>query len=220
MYAKLCGEHYRAGHNPALTAKYEKLMQEARQAHVSITDDVAHAADFTALTAAITLSRIIDMLAACKGPQARAERILEMLAEQSNSIGGFLYVMREDGPVYTAQIGNPTLLPDMDALVRERVQAEIDSNSDVTTSDVGMNTADARTMDWTGQRGEKYRSVLLGHYVKEGFVITGLAVMLLDPSKPFDYPSEVISAMSESLLDAGDTKLSCAFLNASEKPSK
>ena len=54
--------------------------------------------------------------------------------------------------------------------------------------------------------GEIYRPMLLGHYVEEGFAIMGLAVMLLDPNNPFEFPSGAIPIISKVLLDAGDAK--------------
>lgn len=51
--------------------------------------------------------------------------------------------------------------------------------------------------------------MLLGHDTEKGFTVTGLAVLLLDPCRPFTFPGTTAAAVSKALVDTGD--LSAVF---------
>ena len=209
IYAKLCAEQYQAGHNPALTAKYEKLVQEARRAKLGVSDDVARAADFSELSAETVLTLVAGMLVDCKGPQERAERVLELLIRQSNCAGGFLYTMQQQGPALSAKIGDRPAPAEMDSMVKTYIAAELDDAKEVTLRNGDPEDSSDKTSEWTNRQGEKYRPVLLGHGSEAGFTVTGLAVLLVSPDKLFNFPHGIVSALSKILLDTGDVVTAC-----------
>jgi tetratricopeptide (TPR) repeat protein len=205
-FAECCYGQYKVGHNPALTAKYDKLIQEAKHAKVGVTDDLARAAWITDI-----LSRTSSGEGSTndgKSPDGRLQRLLEMLVNDSNSAGGFLYLMRDKGPLLSAQSGPLTPSVGLGSLARDYVLAEIGGDERLTTaSEEEKDAADDNA--WKGDQGEAYRPVLLGHYTLEGYAITGLALLLKDASKPFVFPADAVAAISKSLLDTGEVCKVC-----------
>jgi hypothetical protein len=55
-----------------------------------------------------------------------------------------------------------------------------------------------------------YHPVLLGHYTRSCFAITGLAVLLFDPNKRFKYPADRIDTVSRLLMNTGRIAISPA----------
>jgi tetratricopeptide (TPR) repeat protein/tRNA A-37 threonylcarbamoyl transferase component Bud32 len=203
-FAKLCGEQYRTGRNPALSAKYEKLMQEARTAKIGITVDLASAADFTQLSAISAPTQMATLLEVCKDPKERASRALDFLIKLTNSIGGFLFTMRKEGPVLCASDGKFSPPPEMDTLVVDRLTSEIEGHEDITQDGTDEETSCMETADWATQMGEEYRSVLLGHTTSEGYALTGMAILVTSPKKTFKFPAETVEVVSRALFDSGD----------------
>ncbi len=203
-YARLCAEQYHAGRNPALTAKYEKLVQQARRATFGVTDGLAHAVDVSDDGTQSVSSVVIDALTDCQGPQDRVELALEVLVRQSNCLGGFLYTVQKDAPVLCCQTGSCAPPIEMDAVVRQYVQAEMDDCSDVTATVADLGAGSAARFEWKNDRGQEYCPVLLGHGTDDGFSITGVAVLLPDPGKEFVLPIEFAAIVSKALSEAGD----------------
>jgi tetratricopeptide (TPR) repeat protein/tRNA A-37 threonylcarbamoyl transferase component Bud32 len=202
--AKLCANQYKAGRNPVLLGKYEKLMQEARTAKMGITVDLASAADFTQLSAISAPTQMSTMLEVCKGPKERAERALELLIKMTNSIGGFVYLMTEEGPVLYASDGKFSPPPEMDTLVGDRINEEVEGSEEITQDGTDEESSRMETSDWATQMGEELRSILFGHNTQQGYAITGMAIMVTSPKKLFKYPAEAVEIISRSLYDSGD----------------
>jgi len=198
-YAKRCADQYRSGHNPALTAKAEKLLRETRKMKTGDANELE--------ATSATRSHITGMLSTCNGSGSRAKRILDLLVRQSNSLGGFLYLIRKEGPVLSAQSANCSPFREMDTMVQDRISDELDGCEDMTEVGNNANGSRSEVVCWPGQQSEQYRPVLIGHSTQDGFAVTGIAVLLEDPSKSFNFPGDTVFAVSKSLLDAGDVTL-------------
>ncbi len=203
-YARLCAEQYQTGRNPALTAKYEKLVQQALRSRLRVADGLAHAADFAKRGPQAATDLAATLLTNCRGPQDRMRRALEVLVTQSDCMGGFLYTMHARGPVLCAQHGNVLPPAEMDEVAKQHLQAETDDSSDITMTVADLAATSASQLGWTNHRGEEYCPVLLGHEKEDGFCITGLAVLLPHPGKRFVLPVEAAAVVSRGLLEAGD----------------
>ncbi len=209
-YARICAEQFRAGQNPVLTAKYEKLMQEARQANFGVSEELANAADVTQLTAETALGVVGTVMGDCKSPAERAQRALELLVKQGNCSGGFLYTVQKKGLVLSARDGESAPSAEVETIVQRHLLAELDGADDTTITGVDPEALSGSGFEWMKQEGERYRAVLLGHETREGFAITGVAVLLLEQDELFNFPGKVVTAVSKALLDAGDVVRVCA----------
>jgi hypothetical protein len=148
-------------------------------------------------------SQVASILATCTEPTERAQRALELLIGLTNSVGGFLYTIQEDGPKLTASDGKINPPPDMDMLVEDRFSDEIEGKSDMTQFSTEEEASSVCTVDFATQLGQDYRSVILGHNMPQGFAITGIAVLITNPKKTFKYPAETIHVFSKALLESG-----------------
>ncbi len=204
-YASLCADQYKAGRNPALTAKYEKLMQFAARADLGVTDALAHAADATTQFTGLDLKSVsTDLFSNCQGPEDRAQRIIDLLVQQSNSSGGYLYTLQEKGAKLVAQNGANEPPTRMDTMVGDYLAAEANEYKEVTMTCADLRSETTSRFDWTFIQGREFHPVLLGHNTSDQFVITGLAILFTDANKVFRFPTESVVAMSKSLHDAGD----------------
>jgi hypothetical protein len=93
------------------------------------------------------------------------------------------------------------------AMVKERISAELSGDMDIITTAAENETSIYEKSDWIGFRGEKYHPLLIAHQTREGFAITGMAVLLVDPTRRFVFPSETVAAISKSLLEMGDVQV-------------
>jgi hypothetical protein len=206
--AKLCAEQYKTGQNSALAAKYEKLTQEARRGKLGVYGDQRRAGDLNEINNADFFSTMTAIMDGCDGPRERAQYALDTLVKQSKCLGGYLYTVRKDGPVLSAQVGNSPPPPRMLTTVRERIAVEIEKKEDVTaTGEEEIESASNYTTEWTGLQDMQYRPLLIGHYTDDGYAITAVAVLILDPSRKFVFPGEMLKTVSRSLLGFGDVEL-------------
>ncbi len=204
VHAQRCAELYQSGDYPALTAKYQRLIQHARQAGLEIPDQLACAADISDTTER-QLEEFMEMLLAdCRGPADLAQRVLDLLVQQTNSTGGFLYTVRAGGPVLSASNGDRLPSEEMERLVRDTIAAETDDSRLVTMTVADFSRPRADPQYWVSKTGGQYRPVLLGHNTEDGFAVTGLAILCVGEEADAKVPNETVIAVSRVLLEAGD----------------
>jgi hypothetical protein len=203
-YARLCAEQYRAGHNQALTVKYEKLMQDACQADLTVSTELEHAADVLSRHEKTVYSMVVSMMTHCSNREQRMRTTLDVLVKSSNSLGGFLYTVQQNSPVLSANNCKYKPSNKIDGLVRNYLISEVESNSDHTV--VSDATAYSSDMDfeWKNEEGAVFHPLLLGHSGEEGYIVTGVAVLLVNPDSLFKFPGDEIIALSRSLTDSGE----------------
>ncbi len=203
-HARLCSDQYRIGKNTSLTARYDKLVADARAAKLFVWEELGLDTGNTALEGPEKAAAIADMLTDCQGPRERAEVALQILVEQSGAWGGFLYTIQRDGPSLSATSGEQPTPADLDPMVERYLSAEIEAGEEVTMTSYDRETPADMKSDWSGYGGGLLRPLLLNHNTDHGQAITGIAVLVLEPGREFRFPGEAIASVSKSLLDAGD----------------
>ncbi len=223
-WAKRCGGIFRAFNNRALIAKHERLMREGRG-----TEAIASTLGSGALrTAQVLTTHLPAALSACPGPRERARLGLEFLIARSGALGGFLYAVEPAGPLLVAQVGTDAPPSGLAAAVAERLRLEIE-DADTTGSDapskddagsartsatmVATSFGDLTCGDAAGAERE-LRACVVGHAAKSGFAITGLAILAIDPHKPYRAPLDAAAHLSRSWFDAGDVTSITAWLSS------
>jgi hypothetical protein len=109
-YAQLCARQYnKSGGDPALAAKYERLMTEARQRGVATRVEIGQAVDRqataarTQLTVAEEAARAIRAaLEACGSRAERIVRALELLTSGASAVNAELYLVEHGALVVAA----------------------------------------------------------------------------------------------------------------------
>jgi tetratricopeptide (TPR) repeat protein len=127
-YAQLCDEQYRIGQNAALVARTKRLLRDAVDAgvvtaplvDVTVTPDPEEWA-----------SSLATLLSTCQRPDERAERALTLIAEQSQSAGGYLYTLQAEGPVLVATHGATPPPAHLDGLVTSYLASATDDSTDM-----------------------------------------------------------------------------------------
>ncbi len=203
-YVELCAEQYRVGHNPVLTAKYERLLNEAQGLAFSVSEAMARAADFSEHTTGGLSTSIGYALTECSGAADRAQRALAILMKEGRCSTGFLYTIQKDGPSLCAQIGNHAPPRNMDATLTEYVKRQADDCTDESGTVADLAQSAVSELDWANPQGEQYYPLLLGHDVQDGLFVTGVAVLLPDRDREFALPLEACAAVSKALVEAGD----------------
>lgn len=197
--ADLCAKEYRVGHNPPLTARFDRLMQEARRSGAS--------ADAGELKSAVVskkpdeASRVAMLLAACRGPRERAERALRVLLDQLGLDTGFLYTLQPGGPTLAAFLGVHAPPSGLDTAVGAYLERAARDSGDAT----GTIQAELRPDLDLPMLGESLLvPLVLGHDSAEGYALAGAVVVATAEAPAWNQPYRLLAAVSRSLMDSGD----------------
>jgi tetratricopeptide (TPR) repeat protein len=202
-YAELCAARYRVGGNPALTAKHERLLHDARRAGVVVSSDVARAALERKESEQMEVL-VSTALVECEGPRQRARHALELLLKESGASGGLLYTLQASGPVLAARTGDQRPPDRIDDFVVDFLSAELRDINEVTVTEVDIADRSSGERGWKGGGDVWFMPYILGHPCEAGFTITAVLVLCEDGAKPLQVPYELLRVMSRSLWDAGD----------------
>jgi len=208
-FASLCAKQYRAGRNSALAPRFKRLIDEARDAQLSISPKLAYAAEFSEFST-LNVSRLVEsVLTACQKPHERAVLALEMLIRHSAASFGYLYTIREGAPVLSAQRGERPPPDGLDELVSSYISAEIDKVDEATVTGGEQEACFENAANWNGEYNGRCRPLLLSHHTTEGFAITGLVVLFRDkdPKLALNIPWKISTIVSKTLLESGDVSV-------------
>jgi tetratricopeptide (TPR) repeat protein len=151
-------------------------------------------------------SQLSSMLQACGSGAERALCGLEALVRQSGAASGVLYVHDEEGLVCAARAGDFTPDAKLESLLHVYFEKEA-SDREETQSSPDPAAAARTACEWTGPQGRRCVPVLLSHADELGWALTGLAVLVMDASVRFTYPSRGASELSRGLAKAGDARV-------------
>jgi hypothetical protein len=191
-YRGLCEWQFVKAENPACSAKLQRLTREAQQRKVISEAPMRDGArNLPATTIRVRLN-------ACSDAAERARVALTLLAQRSGATVGHLYQLRGDVPMLTASLGAQEPDATLADLVQEYIAAEASADTQATSvTEVVTHTGPAFDQG-------SFRPVLLSHYVDGRCVITGMAVFIHRPDRPFAHPIELATQLSEMAQDAGD----------------
>ncbi len=209
-YSELCSVQFCQKGKRALVAKYEKLVHDAHDREHGILTYKSSEADGTDRDEAYWERLLFEKLSSCESFSEQALRILEVIVQSSNVSEGYLYTMQQNGPLLSAQIGSGPPLKEINATARNYLLAEIEDSLEVTVTSVGMDSTMRSVTAWTGTNSKTYRPLLIGHHAKEGYAITGLAVLPMAIGNEFRLPYEIVTKISRHLLDSGHVTLHVA----------
>ena len=190
------GEKYRAGGNPALYAKHERLLQAGRSAGVP-SDSMSPMAQQAAGRAS-EAAGIQTELATLSDSHERHRVALRVMMERAGATSGFLFLWGDDSLELVAAADRTQPSQEMVDALTEYVKAELDHYVDVTVTCFDQQVADGQLPGFRDSAGD-YRPVLLSHFTDEGSAVVGIAA-LLDTGEGFRMPDpEVVSTVSGEL---------------------
>jgi hypothetical protein len=200
-FAELCAQQISAGTARSLLACYERLMVEARRAGLTVSAEVADAADVEMCSSVSTL--VSSILESCTTRIDRARASLDLLVRTSGSSGGLLYTLGASGPMLAAQAGQLEPSPELETLIKDYLTSEMEREAE-TMQESEVDPSSEPTAAWTGPRGERLHPVLLCHTIDAGCAVTGIAV--LRPSGAFRNPGQLATELSRAAVGAGDAR--------------
>jgi hypothetical protein len=157
-----------------LAARHERLR---RTANKTFLGDFESVQDERSLQVGM---QIMAALTACDSTEERAQRSLDFLLAETGSAQGFLYAVTHDGCTLAASRADHAPPPEIDAVARKSLINELADNQ--ATGELEPDST-ANT-GYMLHGGRCYRSILLGHAGSDGFVVTGLGVVVSDPGAP------------------------------------
>ncbi len=191
-FAAQTADHFRAGTNPALAAKLQRLMREGRRREGS--GGTARAAVPGGEGEIESVVRVLD---SCTTPEQRLSGALTLLLDRAGAARGFLLSPDDGHLVVRARAGAEEVAQDLLACAQRfwETQCRMDDETDMT---------DGSKVDGDAYRsGDRdYRPILLSHDVASGLALTGVAMVATDPGTSFQYPVRL--AMAVSRLVMGD----------------
>jgi tetratricopeptide (TPR) repeat protein len=205
-YAELCAVEYKVGSNRALSVKHARLMEKARRVSLIPAGVDLDSIDASSSSSAMSVGELTSVLQSSKGSRERAQRALELLVKKSRSLGGFMYLRNEQGPVLAAENGSFPCPAGMDKVAEEYLLSELGESMEVTVTKSDDASSSSEISRWKFGQGEQYQPVLLAHFSGQDFTITGLVVLLLDPGGRFVFPAEAAAAVSRVLFEADDNR--------------
>ena len=195
-YAALCKECYLAFPNPALAAKYQRLTHAGRR-HRSRSDD----ANGHEMVSAMAKSQIESMLQTCDSSQQRVQCALQLLVSSAGAEAGHLYTVADGSLSMRAGTSNQTLPAEIEEEALRYVRTELEGSADMTMA-AGEGSVSAG--EWTSISGRSYRPVLLAHHSEQGFVASGLAVLIFEDTRPPRSLGEIATQLSRAMVANGD----------------
>jgi hypothetical protein len=194
QFSQLCAEHCLAAGGRALRAKYDRLAGAARAS--AMLQPGARAA---ALSTSLLDTRIKAVLSECSEPRLRAERSLQLLLSDSGAAEGALYLLRDDGPVLAAHIGELSNELQLTVAVQAFVEDEFTQRASLTVSAAtGLKSSVATT------KLQQHVFILLGHQTSEGFGISGVAALHVKKGASYAQPGALAAGLSRMLSEHGD----------------
>jgi hypothetical protein len=147
-FASLCGDELAKAHNPALSARFTRLLDEARQRDVAPTSLRPEILELISGAATDTDYETVESrMRECVDDNDRARCALTMLLQRMESFAGYLYGLKDGRLVLLA--GLPERVPEtgLEAWLDAGLQVELTAESEATATGEdeapGSDTADS-----------------------------------------------------------------------------
>lgn len=178
-HAERAAEHYDAEHSALLSARYERLLDDARRSHL--------VSDQTGLGAIVSnnhttqpgLSHIDTVMTGCEGPGERAARSLALLCEAAGAPMGHLFLIREGGLQRAASNAPDAFTEELTDMAREFLDAQVSEEVMTQTVSVALPERGATAIPtiWTTQDGVRYRALPLEGLDEGDDAIAGVVML-------------------------------------------
>jgi hypothetical protein len=204
--ARLCHEQYIKGEKSMLLKKFETLISQASHAGVVIPFDLLGAVGRLDESESVNTEIVASILTKHRKFRERIQYALDLLVKNSNSKGGFLYLVQNDEIALFATHGDFKISSEFHSWVTDYFRAQLD-DTDATRSVTIENDLEESVAEPSLVRTDnsEYRyPLLLRHLTENGYAITGLAVLMFANGEQPQIPPGLNTALSRFLNDFGD----------------
>jgi hypothetical protein len=209
-----CAGEYGRSRNPAVHARFTRLLADARKQDVAPVDEAA--IDEMVVTAdgeAISFDTVNSRMRECVDQADRARTALTLLLQSTESSTGFLYGVRDNTVVLIAAVPDGPPEPDMQRWIEQCAREELDGETVATGSQTG--TADEEEADgsaeiertgafrrYTDQEGRCFESMPLVPPAERR--LAGVLALQVPPGVRTIPPRELRAEIAAQLFEHGD----------------
>ncbi|HVW24436.1 MAG TPA: serine/threonine-protein kinase [Polyangiaceae bacterium] len=197
----LTGELYRRATSSALRARYERLIDEARQ--VGLVETAAPAAIVHTEGVVRSTHGLTDVLSACASAAERAGRALALLCDGDPPTRGHLLLSTPSGLTLAASNIACDSVTELKAFASQCIERE-QAADDMETGALHSASLGTMTGAWQDLDGTAYETVLLGVVISGTFCIAGIALLVRAPNVVGRTGSPVAESIARALIEAGD----------------
>jgi hypothetical protein len=209
QFAQRCADEYKKGKNPALTAKFARLMEEARQADGDAQSRARESNELFVLSQTETgYETIQSRMLECVDQDDRARCALTILLQSSDSFAGHLFGVRDQLLIPLAAL--PEAAPDtgLARWLESCLRTELESQASATVTAEGEDD-DGRSDPpnrYTDGEGRLFEPVFLVARHEHEDRIAAVLAMQVNPGPRTVPPKELLAEIAEQLVAHGDVK--------------
>jgi hypothetical protein len=89
-------------------------------------------------------------------------------------------------------------------MIRDYLTAELEESSEVTVTRTDETAMEGGGSEWLSDHGERYRLLPLRSLAEEGYMVTGVAALLMGADTTFSAPWDLSTVFSKILYETGD----------------
>jgi hypothetical protein len=210
-YSRLTAREYRHGRGSPLAARYEQLMDEARQGGKDALPQLSEfesrlASPSSLFSRASATAMVTQAMRGAETNGERAERALTLIVDMYAAPDGHLYLFTEQELRLAASHGASAPPRGLDKFVKDFLDRCFFEPEDETgVLDEGTVQADT-LLEFADQRGVKYQPVLLMSVAGEVLSYAGAAAVAVGDGAERRPDAELITALSVHLAAAGHVR--------------
>jgi hypothetical protein len=206
-YSRATARQYRHGGGSPLGARYERLMDEAREVFPRRLAELAQldlaAAGRTQAEREFSTTRIVtQVFRQATHADQRAELALSLLCEDHAARAGYLYICKDGGLTLAAARGAPPPEPRLAGLAHSHIQRQIDAMDMATQIADGLESTTQPAI--ADANGVVYDPVLLTCSVDDALCYVGVALLVPAADAQPQSHRELVTAIASQLFEAGD----------------
>lgn len=204
-HARLCAQHFgKSGGEPALAAKYDRLMQEARHHGLPLDAELADAmASHTTVERTGTTHELPALvrsaITACRSRRARVQRALELIVNDASAQNGELFLLA--GGALELAASTAEGLGGVEWIAALSGMVEVDRDREATAFTAALELFGTAQPDGSPTR---VLPLLLVHAGDTETAIAGIVTLHFAASATVRLPSDIASAVAAQLIACGD----------------
>ena len=209
---ELCANEYRKAKNPALNAKFARLIASVRQRQQSQGEPGVSAAEILVASQTETgYETIQSRMLECVDRNDRARCALTMLLQSIDSRAGHLYGIGPDRELIAlAALPDAPAEPELETWLQEclRIECESSQTSATATAD-GADSEDGELRSevaarFTDDRGRSFEPLFLTAGPLHAHRLAAVIAIQVTPGPRSPLPKDLMSELADILLDRGD----------------
>jgi hypothetical protein len=208
---ELCASEYRKAKNPALNAKFARLIATIRQRQHGVTEPSASPAEIHVASQTETgFETIQSRMLECVDRDDRGRCALTMLLQSIGSLAGHLYGIAEGRKLIAlAALPESPAEPALEAWLHEclRVEHESSQTSATATADGADEDAEPRSevaARFTDELGRSFEPLFLAGGPQHAHRLAAVIALQVMPGPRSPLPKDLMSELADFLIDSGD----------------